>query len=195
MAETLDEKVRRVLRENVVISGYNSGWPEIFRQEKEHLLRCLPTGLIRRIEHYGSTAVPGLAAKPIIDMLVEVTDLDETKARVAPILEAQGYDYFWRPTSGDDVPPFYAWFIKRDSDKGARTHHIHMITDAPDFALHWKALLFRDYLIEHPHVAREYERLKRRLAETHPNDREAYTSGKSEFVSRVTTAAKRLRTE
>jgi len=106
MAETLEEKIRRILREDVVISGYNSGWPEMFRHEKEHLLKCLPAELIRRIEHYGSTSVPGLVAKPIIDMLVEVTDLDETKAKVVAILEAQGYDYFWRATSGDDVPPF-----------------------------------------------------------------------------------------
>jgi GrpB-like predicted nucleotidyltransferase (UPF0157 family) len=114
MAETLEKKIQRVLREAVTISAYDPAWPEMFRREKEHLLKCLPSGSIRRIEHYGSTAVPGLAAKPIVDMLVEVTDLDETKTKIAPILEMQGYDYFWRPTSGDDVPPFYAWFIKRD---------------------------------------------------------------------------------
>ena len=190
MAETLEEKIRRVLREDVTISEYHPGWPEIFRQEKEHLLKCLPPGLIQRIEHYGSTAVPSLAAKPIIDMLVEVTDLGETKAKVAPTLEAQGYDYFWRPTWGDNVPPFYAWFMKRDSETGARTHHIHMITGSPEFARHWNALVFRDYLIEHPEIAIEYERLKRQLAKMHPNDREAYTSGKSEFVSRVMKQAK-----
>ena len=193
MAETVEEKIRRVLREDVAMSGYDPEWPEMFRREQEHLLKCLPSGLIRRIEHYGSTAVPGLAAKQIIDMLVEVDDLDETKVKVAPILEMQGYDYFWRPTWGDGVPPFYAWFIKRDSDTGARTHHIHMITGSPEFAPHWDALLFRDYLIEHPEVASEYEQLKRRLAETHPNNREDYTSGKSEFVSCVTSQAKRLR--
>lgn len=192
MAETLEEKVRRVLREGVAISDYHPAWPEMFRQEKEHLLKRLPSGLIRRVEHYGSTAVPGLAAKPIIDMLVEVTDLDETKATVAPILEMQGYDYFWRATFGDDVPPFYAWFIKRDPNSGARTHHIHMITSSSEFASHWDGLLFRDYLIEHPEVASEYEQLKRRLADEHSSDREAYTSGKSEFVSRVTRQAKRL---
>jgi GrpB-like predicted nucleotidyltransferase (UPF0157 family) len=58
-----------------------------------------------------------------------------------------------------------------------------MITGSPEFATHWDALLFRDYLIEHPEVASEYEELKRRLAETHSNDRLAYTSGKSEFVA------------
>lgn len=190
MAETFEEKLQRVLSEEVAICGYDPRWPEMFRQEKEHLLKCLPSGLIRRIEHQGSTAVPGLAAKPIIDMLVEVDDLDETRIKVVPILEGQGYDYFWRATSGEDVPPFYAWFIKRDSHTGARTHHIHMITAALEFAPHWDALLFRDYLIEHPEVAGEYEQLKRRLAETHRNDREAYTSAKSEFVERVTSQAK-----
>jgi GrpB protein len=92
-----------------------------------------------RIEHYGSTAVPGLAAKPIVDMLIEVTDLDATRARIAPILDGEGYDYFWRPTFGDNVPPWYAWFIKRDQRGGARTHHLHMITRGLEFADHWRA--------------------------------------------------------
>src|SRR2546426_7593765 len=111
--ETLQQRIRRVLREHVSIVPYDPKWPELFRQEKEHLLSCLPADLIRRVEHFGSTAVPGLAAKPIVDMLVEVTSLEEAKQRIVPILEAQGYDYFWRPTWGDDVPPWYAWFIKR----------------------------------------------------------------------------------
>ncbi|VVB63704.1 GrpB protein [uncultured archaeon] len=74
--------------------------PEIcnFLEEKEHLLACLPRELIGRIEHFGSTAVPGLTAKPIIDMLVEVASLWEARHRIVPILESQGYDYFWRPT-------------------------------------------------------------------------------------------------
>ena len=67
----------------------------MFRQEAEHLRACLPSLLIRRIEHFGSTAVPGLAAKPVIDMLVEATSLRAARAEIAPILEAQGYDYFW----------------------------------------------------------------------------------------------------
>ena len=93
--------------------AYNPRWVKIFEQERLHLLHCLPEGLIRRIEHFGSTAVPGLSAKPIVDMLVEVRSLEETKQRIVPILEDRGYDYFWRPTLGDDTPPFYAWFIKR----------------------------------------------------------------------------------
>lgn len=184
--ETLAEKVSRVMKEDVVVVPYDPGWPERFATEKEHLLSCLPQDLIKRIEHFGSTAVPGLAAKPIVDMLVEVCNLGETRQRIAPLLEAQGYDYFWRPTWGDDVPPFYAWFIKRDRD-GIRTHHIHMIESHFE---HWDRLFFRDYLIEHPEVAKEYGALKLSLSQAYPNDRAAYTMAKTDFILRITRIAK-----
>lgn len=186
--ETLEQRIQRVVQEEVAIVPYDLSWPELFRQEKQHLLACLPNDLIRRIEHFGSTAVPGLAAKPIVDMLVEVTGLEATRARIAPILESQGYDYFWRPTHDDNGPPFYAWFIKRDPATGARTHHIHMVEG--HFTEHWDRLLFRDYLIAHPEVAREYEILKTRLAAVLARDRIAYTCGKREFIDEVTAQAK-----
>ncbi len=180
---------QRVLRDDVAIVPYDPAWPDAFRRECDHLLACLPRELIRRIEHFGSTAVPGLAAKPVVDLLIEVTDLAATRERIAPRLEAQGYDYFWRPTHGDDGPPFYAWFIKRDPATGARTHHLHMVEAG--FTGHWDRLLFRDYLIAHPATAREYEALKLRLAAASPGDRVAYTRGKSEFIERVTASARR----
>ena len=184
--ETLEQRIKRVLQEEVSIVPYDPAWPRMFEEEKKHLRDCLPQDLIRRIEHFGSTAIPGLPAKPIVDMLVEVDSLEETKARIAPVLEAQGYDYFWRATHGEDGPPFYAWFIKRNST-GVRTHHIHMVES--DFE-HWDRLLFRDYLIADLETAKEYETLKYALARDYPNDRVAYTNGKSEFVVRVTEVAK-----
>ena len=184
--ETLEQRIKRVLQEEVSITPYNPAWPRMFEEEKRHLLESLPRDLIKRIEHFGSTAIPNLAAKPIVDMLVEVTSLEETRKRIVPVLEAQAYDYFWRPTHGDDGPPFYAWFIKRDS-AGVRTHHIHMVES--DFE-HWDRLLFRDYLIEHPATAKEYEALKLALARDYPNDRIAYTKAKTEFIVRVTQTAK-----
>ena len=180
--ETLEEKVARVVKEEVDVVPYDPQWPVLFEEEKEHLLSCLPKHLIGRIEHFGSTAVPGLPAKPIVDMLVEVTDLDETRLRIAPILEAQGYEYFWRPARGDDVPPFYAWFIKRDKN-GNRTHHIHMVESQFE---HWDRLLFRDYLVEHPNAAKEYGALKLKFSQIHRNDRIAYTEAKTDFIVRVT---------
>jgi GrpB-like predicted nucleotidyltransferase (UPF0157 family) len=184
--ETLEERIKRVLQEDVSIVPYNPAWPRMFEEEKRHLLNCLPHELIRRIEHFGSTAILNLSAKPIVDILVEVKSLEETRRRIVPVLEAQGYDYFWRPTQGDDIPPFYAWFIKRDA-AGTRTHHIHMVEMRHE---HWDRLLFRDYLIEHSAVAKEYETLKLGLAHDYPSDRIAYTKGKTKFIVRVTRIAK-----
>ena len=188
--KSLKERVELAVREDVVIVSYDSRWPQLFRREAEHLRSCLPAGLIGRIEHFGSTAVPGLAAKPIIDLLVDVRSLRAARNEIAPALKAQGYDYFWRPSFGDDVPPWYAFFIRRDQH-GTRTHHIHMVTRRRIFQEHWDRLLFRDYLIAHPETALEYARLKTELAAAHPNDRVAYTNGKSVFIGRVTAEAKK----
>lgn len=188
--ETLEQKIARVLRDEVDVVPHDPAWPESFRREKAHLESCLPRDLIRRIEHFGSTAVPGLGAKPVVDLLVEVTDLAAVRERVAPLLESQGYDYFWRPSFGDDQPPFYAWFIKRDA-AGRRTHHVHMVEATPAFASHWDRLYFRDHLIAHPEVARAYERVKHEAAAKAPHDRETYTRLKSEFILEVTARAKR----
>jgi len=184
--ETLEDKVARAVKEEVAVIPYDPRWPQMFEEEREHLRLCLPPDFVGRIEHFGSTAVPGLRAKPIVDMLVEVRSLEETKRRVTPVLETQGYDYFWRPTWGDDTPPFYAWFIKRDSH-GNRTHHIHMVES--DFE-HWDRLLFRDYLKEFPEAARQYAALKVELAQAHHDDRLAYTDKKSAFIREITKKAK-----
>ena len=185
--ETLEEKIARVLKEDVAVVPYDPRWRGLFEEEKALLLSCLPITLVKRIEHFGSTAVPDLAAKPIVDMLVEVTSLDETRQKVPPLFEPKGYDYFWRPPFDDASNPdeFYAWFIKRNS-KGKRTHHIHMVE--ADSKL-WERLLFRDYLIEFPHIARQYEDLKLSLSEKYTHDRIAYTKGKTEFIVRLTKKA------
>ena len=189
---TLEERIERAIREHVSIVPYDTQWPELFRREREHLRACLPAELLGRIEHFGSTAVPGLAAKPIVDILVEVADLQAAQTKIVPVLEAQGYDYFWRPTvDTEDGLPFYAWFIKRDPGSGARTHHIHMIEAG--FTEHWDRLLFRDYLIANPEAARAYEALKRRLAAQHAADRDAYTEAKTEFIVDVMRRASALK--
>ena len=187
--ETQHEKVARVLRERVELAPYDPLWPLRFEEERRHLFACLPPDLIVRIEHFGSTAVPGLAAKPIVDMLVEVRSLERTRVEAAPVLEAQGYDYFWRPSFGDDGPPWYAWFIKRNA-AGVRTHHIHMVEN--DFE-HWDRLYFRDYLMAHPETAADYQALKYRLAGEHAQDRAAYTREKTDFILSITERAKRER--
>ena len=183
-AETLQEKVRRVTAEHVQVVAYDPAWPQRFEQEREHLLGCMPGGLIVRIEHFGSTAVPGLAAKPIVDMLVEVRDVAEAKVVVPEILEPQGYDCFWRPSWGDDIPPWYTWCIRRDA-AGLRTHHLHV------GEVEFKAaeLQFRDVLRSRPEVAAAYAELKLRLAGEHEADRIAYTEAKTAFVRQALTPA------
>jgi len=184
--ESLDQRIKRVTEEEVFIEPYSMAWPSMFKKEKEHLLSCFPGRLINRIEHFGSTAVPNLSAKPIIDMLVEVTSLDEVKKLIVPHLESLGYEYFWRPMGDDNVPPFYAWFIKRDIN-GKRTHHIHMVE--PNFS-DWDRLHFKNYLIENPEVAKDYQNLKYYLSEKYRNNRVEYTSKKGEFIKKYTNIAK-----
>jgi GrpB-like predicted nucleotidyltransferase (UPF0157 family) len=181
--KSLEQRIEEAVREEVSIVPHNSEWPMLFESEAGFLRRYLPGLLIRRIEHFGSTAVPGLAAKPIIDILVEVTSLEETKKQIVPLMESADYDYFWRT----DVEPPYTWFIKRDSE-GNRTHHLHMVEADSEL---WDGLYFRDYLREFSDEARRYEELKKSLAERHANDRVAYTEGKTQFIVALTERAKR----
>jgi len=181
-----NQRIDELVREEIAIVHYDPGWPDMFNDEATFLRSRFPGSIIRRIEHFGSTAVPGLAAKPVIDMLIEVASLDETKKHIVPVLQAEGYEYFWRPSFGDDVPPWYAWCIKRNTD-GARTHHLHMVEAGWDI---WDRLYFRDYLREFPKVAEEYGKLKISLAGAHPGDRVTYTAQKTEFIVSVTEKAK-----
>ena len=128
----------------------------------------------------------GLSAKPIIDIFIQVTSLERAKKEIVEILELQGYEYFWRPSlfKGQE---FYIWFIKR-GDKGIRTHHIHVVENDIGRS---DELIFRDYLMEHPSIAAEYQELKLGLAEKYRNDREAYTRAKTEFIKTATADARR----
>jgi GrpB-like predicted nucleotidyltransferase (UPF0157 family) len=180
--KSLEQRIEEAVREEISIVPYDPRWPDSFQTEVNFLLARLPRGLIGRIEHFGSTAVPGLAAKPIVDMLIEVTTLEDARSVIAPILEAEGYDYFWRT----DVSPPYAWFIKRDS-AGNRTHHLHMVESDSEL---WNRLSFRDYLREFPEEAQAYAALKYSLAAKYPNDRISYTQAKTEFIQAVTETAR-----
>ncbi len=187
MDDKLRKRIDELVKEEISIVPYELVWPKMFEDEADFLRERLPHGLIRKIEHFGSTAIPGLSAKPVIDILVGVTSLEETKKRIVPVLEAEGYEYFYRPSFGNYGPPYYAWFIKRDS-KGKRTHHIHMVEAGSEL---WDRLYFRDYLKEFPEVAERYNDLKRELSKKYPNNRVKYTEEKSGFIRSVTEKAKK----
>lgn len=188
MGESPARRVEHALAERVSIVPYDPEWPKRFDDEAAFLRASVPAGLIGRIEHFGSTAVPGLAAKPIVDMLVEVRSLRDVQEIIAPILENLGYEYFWRPAWHDPLIPEYAWFIKRDAAHH-RTHHIHMLEPG---ATDWERLYFRDYLIAHPRVAHDYEALKRKLANAISHDRIAYAQAKTDFITRTTDQARAI---
>jgi len=175
--ETLEEKIKRVTAEVVDIVEYDPNWSLLFEQEKRHLQSCLPDDLIVRIEHFGSTAVPGLRAKPIVDMVIEITDEERGKTLIPEILEPQGYDCFWRPLWNEDVPPYFTWCIKRDSE-GVRTHHLHFVT----VGFKDEELEFRDILRSDPEIARQYGELKLQLSRQHRHDRISYTEAKGDFI-------------
>lgn len=180
--ESFEAKLTRVLAEPIELVGYDPSWPARYLSEVARLSAFFPQGAIRRTEHIGSTAVPGLIAKPIVDILVGVDSFDEVIDQVAPAMEAAGYDYFLRPAVGE-TGRRYPWFIGRD-DSGRRVSHIHVARIAD--TAQWDQIVFRDLLRRSPDIANEYARLKRELAARFPGDREAYTRGKSAFIARVT---------
>ena len=156
----------------VQIVEYDPAWPAAYRAERERLAPLLAGA---ELHHFGSTAVTGLAAKPVIDMIALVEDLD---APIAALVERGGYQY---------PPAFNATLTHRRflcyPTAAHRTHHLHLVDEPGELE---RRLRFRDRLRADPVLAGEYVALKRALAERYSDDREAYTEAKSEFVTRHT---------
>jgi GrpB-like predicted nucleotidyltransferase (UPF0157 family) len=164
----------------VVIASYNPVWPHIYDAERVALQQA--TGdLFVAVEHIGSTAVPGLAAKPIIDIAASVHNLDQVADYLEP-LHALGYLYV---PEYEAVVPERRYFRKGPPD--ACTCHLHIY---PVEHAQWdRHIRFRDYLRAHPATAQAYGELKQRLATEHRWDRQAYTAAKTAFVRAVERAA------
>ena len=161
--------------DEVEIVDYDPRWPGLFDQEARRLREVLDPSLIVGLEHFGSTAIPGLAAKPIIDILIAVRSLADARASFVEALRHLDYVYWAENPKQDRM-----FFVKGMPPFGARrSHHVH-VTE-PDGEM-WHRLAFRDYLRAHPEERGTYERLKRRLAAEHPTNREAYTEAKSGYV-------------
>jgi GrpB-like predicted nucleotidyltransferase (UPF0157 family) len=155
----------------VRVLPYDPTWPERFEREREALLTVLGEHVSGGVHHVGSTAVPGLSAKPTIDIMAGVAGLDESRACFEP-LSAAGYQY--APYRPDEMH----WFCKPDPVR--RQFHLHLVPrDSRRFAA---TLAFRDALRSDPGCAAEYEAMKLRLAERFADDREAYTAAKADFI-------------
>ena len=178
-------RIEELTHEHISIVPYDPSWPERYAELEQRFSRSLPADLITRIVHIGSTAVPGSSAKPIIDVQVEVKSLARVRREVVPIMRDLAFEYIWRPTMGEHAP-FYAWFIGRNA-KGERNAHVHVVE--PDEVSHGR-ILFRDFLRVHPEERERYEALKHALHVAHPDDRAAYTQGKTDFIVSIVARAR-----
>lgn len=164
--------------EKVRVVVYNPNWPEIYKLEKSKIMDIIGEYIVS-IDHIGSTAVEGLVAKPIIDILIGLNSLDDAHLCI-PKLEELNYEYV--PEFEDELPD-RRYLRKPPKGQGSRDFHIHMVEIKTYF---WKRqLIFRDYLRKFPEVAKEYGELKLKLATELQDDRTAYTEGKTNFIYKI----------
>lgn len=182
----------------VVIADYDPAWPLRFQREREMIIAACGPDLFVAVEHVGSTSVPGLAAKPIIDLMPGVRTLADVTPAVIERLASVGYAY--GPETEHDQPgigpgtPERRYFRKVEG--GERVCHVHVVEVRGEWWV--DTVLFRDYLRAHPETAQEYAELKRRLAAEfnekylphNVNINVGYTEYKSDFVLGVLAKAR-----
>ena len=166
----------------IALSAYDPAWPAQYAAEAALITKALGAGTVDRISHIGSTAVPGILAKPTIDILLEIPDGADSE-RLIPAFAEIGYLHDLHP----ERPPPHLMFMKGYMPGGysGQAFHVH-VRHRGD----WDEFYFRDYLAGHPDEAGRYAALKRRLQEQHEFDREAYTDGKTGYVRAVTARAR-----
>jgi GrpB-like predicted nucleotidyltransferase (UPF0157 family) len=181
---TCDTPVVADMVQRLQISSYDPSWVLKFQAERDRIAHVLGE-IAHRIEHNGSTAVPGLEAKPIIDIQVSVGQLQPIRLYAEPLAEL-GYVHVLHP---DDA---FGPFFHRPME-WPHTHHVHVVESGEEEER--RTLAFRDFLREHSDVAREYATLKNQLAAvtdaTDERAREAYGNAKSEFIERMSEIALR----
>ena len=157
----------------VTVVDYDPGWPAQFEMESDRLRKVLGDEILSS-EHIGSTSIPGMCAKPVIDILLVVRDIRRID-RFNESMHSLGY-----MAKGEFGIPGRRFFLRGIP---LRTHHVHMFqSGSPEIQRHRD---FRDYLTAHPEVARRYCELKRELASRHEFDIDAYCQGKDEFMKSV----------
>ena len=167
----------------IIISEHNPEWKDLYISEKAILEQAIGIENIVRINHYGSTSIPGLPAKPTIDILIEIRGETDNDKLISDI-ESIGYIYSLQPYN----PAPHIMFMKGYTPDGfkGQAYHLHV-----RYSGDWDELYFRDYLLLHPDISKEYGILKRQLKEEYEHDREGYTQGKTGFIKRVTQQARK----
>ena len=169
----------------IVVLDYDPTWPALFERERARVKEAIGSFALS-IDHIGSTAVPGLPSKPIIDLLVGVPSLEAAKKGCIGPIEALGYVYIAEYASWIPGELFF-----RKGPPGPWTHHVHMME--PSHPRREALLVFRDYLRAYPEAARAYANIKRKLAASSIDDIEAYRTGKNSFVEETTARAREWR--
>jgi len=170
------------------LSKHKEIWKRRFLNERTLIIKALGASQIKSINHIGSTAIPDIMAKPIIDILLEIRRDMDIKELVKN-MEIIGYGACPRP----DMPDPQLSFLKGYTLKGykGQPFHVHTRYEMEKRRSDFDEIFFKDYLSEHPDTAKEYEALKIELAKEYEYDRDAYTLAKTEFITRVTRAARR----
>lgn len=166
----------------ITLSEHRKTWKQLYLNEKFNISNMFGTKNSIRIEHIGSTAVPGLIAKPTIDILVQIDEKSDLET-IIDAFKKHGYSYLHQPEN----PAPHMMFTKGYTITGfnGQAFHVHI-----RFTGDHDQLYFRDFLISNPKIGKEYEQLKISLQKKFMHDREAYTDGKSSFVLRITTLAR-----
>lgn len=166
----------------IIISEHNPIWQVLYLSEKTKLEQCIGLNNIIRINHYGSTSVSNLCTKPTIDILLEIQN-DVNTDEVISLLKGIGYNYSPQPNN----PAPHMMFLKGYTISGfsGQAYHVHV-----RYSGDWDELYFRDYLILHPDIAKEYGQLKLQLKEQYEFDRDGYTNAKSSFIKINTVKAR-----
>ncbi len=163
----------------VELEEYNPKWADDYKKEEKLLKEVLGDEIIE-IHHIGSTSIPGLKAKPVIDILIVIKSLNDID-KIEEILK--NYDYENRGQQGVSDRYFFA-----KGSEDARTHYIHFVE--PNSNTYYNQVYFKKYLIEHPEYIKKYCDLKQELASKYANERPKYTQGKNEFITNVIKLAK-----
>jgi len=161
----------------ITIQDYSDKWSEFYQSESKLIIDSFSKSDFVRIDHIGSTAIPGLKAKPTIDILLQVSGHIDIH-KIKRVFKSLGYNINEHPEN----PPPHLTFVKGYTKYGIKgqSYHVHI-----RYKGDWNEIRFRDYLINHKEIAKEYENIKLELADKYRNDREAYTAAKTDFIEKI----------
>lgn len=161
----------------IIISDYSDKWPDLYALESKIITDSFSKAEIVRIDHIGSTAIPRLKAKPTIDILLQVTEQIDIQ-KLKDTFKSIGYEINNHPEN----PAPHLTFVKGYTNQGfkGQAYHVHI-----RYRGDWDEIRFKDYLIKHNDIAKEYESLKLELAEKYKHNRELYTDSKTEWIKKI----------